>query len=401
LALLAPGLATPLLAQSANPDDARVPAEARVLFESLAVVPTIRLTNVGWDDNVLYANEGERKTGDFTATVSPGAEVWLRLPGVRVRGRSAVDFIYFREVTHYRSIDTDNSGRVELLLGRVTPYIGGHWAKTRHRQNLEIDLPVRRVDVGWDAGMDVRLTGKTSVGVTTRRFSVDYTGDTVYLNTDLARYLAGETAAEGVWLGYAATPLTTVGMSVQRHRNRFTFTPERDSDSVRISSVVEFHPLAPVSGRAEIGVIRRTFVDGEAAPFRGTVARIDLGYTLLGRTRFAIGLRRDLSYSYRADQRDYLQTGVELSVTHRLANAWDVRGTFGRFSLAYGLAESPGTPAGATPEERVRSYGVDVGRYIAGTRVGLQMTRQARRSDFTGGRDYTRTRIVSSVTYGF
>ena len=174
--------------------------------------------------------------------------------------------------------------------------------------------------------------------------------------------------------------------------------PERDADGVRVASFVEFQPFAVVSGRAEFGIIERTFLDGNAPPFSGRVTHIDLVYTLLGRTRFGLGVQRDLQYSYQADRRDYLQAGVEFSVTHRLADAWDVRGSVGYFTLTYGSAGSPGTGT-APDEETVLTYGVEVGRYIAGARVGLQVARQARTESVD--RNYERTRIVSSVTYGF
>jgi hypothetical protein len=35
-------------------------------------------------------------------------------------------------------VDTDNSGRVDLLLNRLTPFAEGR-TDTRHQQNLEID----------------------------------------------------------------------------------------------------------------------------------------------------------------------------------------------------------------------------------------------------------------------
>ena len=395
MALVALGAATPVLAQ---PD---IPEDARVLFKSLAVSPAIRLTSVGWDDNVLRVNKGDRPTGDFTATVTPAVQAWLRLLGARVRGRSEVGFVYFKELSQYRSIDADNSARVELPLGRLTPSVGGARANTRHRRNFEIDFPVRRVESSWDAGIDVRLTGKTSIGLMTERSRVDYKGDTVYLDTDLARYLGATARADGVRVRYAATRLTTVGADVQQYRNTFANAPERNSDGVRVMSVIEIQPLAQVSGRAGVGVIRRTFVDGSFPPFQGAVARVDLSYTLAERTRVAVRVQRDLTYSYRADQRDYLETGIELSVTRRLADAWDVQATLARFILAYSLGDAPRARTGESPAERVVSYGVDLGYRVGSSRVGFQVARQARTSDFSAERGYGQTLIASSLTYGF
>jgi hypothetical protein len=360
--------------------------------------PTIRLT-AGWDDNVFRVNNVDNPIGDFSTTVSPAAQASLLVSRLRVNGQGEVDFIHFRKISQINSIDILGAARVELLLGRLTPYFGGDWANTRHRRNFEIDLPVRQVDSSWNAGVDVRLSGKTSIGVMRRHSRVDYKGDTSYLGSDLAQYLGATAAINGVQFRYSLTPFTTVGADVEQDRTEFEIATERDSDGFLVASVIEFRPLALVSGRARLGIRSRTFVDGNAPPVRTAIGRVDLAYTLLGRTRFGVDARRDLSYSYRADQRDYLPTGVELTVSHRLGNAWEVGGALGRFRLNYGL----GVPSGplASRAERVLTYRVDVGYHIERTFVRFEVSRETRTSDFTVNRDYEATRIASSVSYGF
>jgi hypothetical protein len=129
------------------------------------------------------------------------------------------------------------------------------------------------------------------------------------------------------------------------------------------------------------------------------VTRFDLAYTLLGRTRTVLTGQRALSFSYRVDQRDYLPTGAELTVTHRIANAWDVTGALGRFNLIYGL----GIPNGplSSRSERVLTYRFGVGYHIEKITVGFEASRETRTSDFTVNRDYEATRVASSVSYGF
>jgi hypothetical protein len=393
LAALAVGAATPAHGQAGNPDDASGPSRPLVLS------PTIRLTDVGWDDNVFRVNKDANPIGDFTATVSPAIHASLRVPRVRASGRSQVDFIYFKRLSEIRSIDSDNGAHVDLLLGRLTPFVDGSWTNARFRRNLEIDKPVRRVDSSLSAGVDLRLSGKTSIGATTQRSRLDYRGETIYLDTDLARALGATATFIGARFRYSLTPFTTVGADVEQDRNDFAIAKERNSDGFRLMSVIEFRPFALVSGHAQVGIRRRTFLDGNVPQFQGTVARIDLGYTLLERTRFAVSGQRDLSSSYRADQRDYLQTGADLSITQRLGTAWDVVGTVGRFSLIYDLGDASRT--GTSRAERVLSYGIDVGYNIERTRVGFQVARQTRSSDFSGERGYEATRIGSSVTYGF
>jgi len=388
-AFVVAGALTPLCGQTGNPDTA--PAESKLS-------PTIRLST-GWDDNIFRVNTADNPIGDFSTTLSPDVQASLQTSRLRISGRGEVDFIRFRKVSEINSIDVLSTGRVELPLGRLTPYVGGDWTNTRHRRNFEIDLPIRQVDSSWNVGVDLRFSGKTSIGVMRRYSRVDYKGDTTYLGSDLAQYLGATAAITGVEFRYALTPFTTIGADVEQDRTEFEVATERDSDGFLVASVVEFRPLALVSGSARVGIRKRSFLDGNAPAFRTVVTRFDLAYTLLGRTRFVVTGQRDLSYSYRADQRDYLPTGIELAVSHRIADDWDVTGALGRFRLIYGL----GIPNGplSSRSERVLTYRLGVGYHIGKMIVGFEMSRETRTSDFTVNRDYEATRVTSSVSYGF
>ena len=380
---------TPLCGQGGNLDSATAPS---------SLTPNIRLTTE-WDDNVFRANTADNPIGDFSTTLGSDVQASLRMSRLRFIGRGEVDFIRFNKVSEINSIDILSTGRVELPLARLTPYVGGDWTNTRHRRNFEIDLPIRQVDSSWNVGVDLRLSGKTSVGVVRRESRVDYRGDTNYLGSDLAQYLGATAAITGAKFRYSLTPFTTIGADFEQDRTEFESVTERNSDGFLVASVVEFRPLALVSGSARVGIRKRTFLDGNAPSFRTVVTRFDLAYTLLGRTRFVVTGQRDLSFSYRVDQRDYLPTGAELTVTHRIANAWDVTGALGRFNLIYGL----GIPNGplSSRSERVLTYRFGVGYHIEKITVGFEASRETRTSDFTVNRDYEATRVASSVSYGF
>jgi hypothetical protein len=365
-------------------------------FRVLSLSPTFE-TNVGWDSNVFRVDKQQNPTGDVIMTVSPALQATLRLQHLRISARGDVDLIYYREVSQFRSVDTADDAQVDVPLGRVTPYVGGNWSNARHRRNFEIDLPIRRVDWSWVAGVDVKLSGKTSIGVLRRQSREDFQGETVYLDSDLSRYLGATTIIQGLRFRYAATPLTTFGVDVEQDRSEFAFAPERNADGTRVVATATFRPLAMLSGSVQVGVRRRTFKDNGAPPFQGLVSRVDLAYTLLGRTRFAVSGERGLTYSYRPDQRDYLQTGMALTITQRVANPWDVTGSIGRYDLVYGL-DGFGRSAST---ERVIMYRLGIGYHIKRARVGFDVGRQKRDSDFSGARSYEDTRIASSVSYGF
>jgi hypothetical protein len=359
------------------------------------ISPAIQITNLGWDDNIFRVSKDGSPVGDYTATVSPSVQASIPWSRMQFTGAGQLDFNYFQRFDAIRSIDSDGRGAIAVSLGRLTPHVGGSWTRARHRRNFEIDFPVRRVDRSYDAGVDINVSTKTSIGVMMRRSRVEYTGETVYLESDLASLLGDTATVRGIGLRYALTPLTTVGVDFEQENERLPHAPERNADGVRVASIVQFRPLALVSGEARIGVRSRTFSDRSAPPFRGMVTGVNLSYTLLGRTRFTLRAQRDLSYSYRPGERDYLQTGTEGFVTHRLGTAWDIGGNVGRFNLLYGLSDR------SARAERVLYYGVDVGRTMVRSRVGFQVGRQTRSSDFSVGREYEEMRISSSVTYRF
>ena len=387
-------------AQSEDPAD-----RARFHVGPLALAPSIRLTNIGVDTNVFRENEIDGPDRDVMATASPSTSAWLRLGRVRVSGYSQFDLIYFNRLAYLRAVDSENVGRVQVTVNRFTPYVQGNRIVTRHRRNLEIDAPIQRYDAGWTSGLGVRLTSKGSLDLQVQRHQYEYSGNTFYLGSDLALLLNRKVDTEGIGFRYELTPFTAVGIAVGRERNRFQFARDRDAESLRIRPAVEFKPFALVTGRAEIGVRRRRFVNSQIPDMTGLVANINLGYTLLGNTQLSVQAERDLSYSYHIDLEEYVLAGVSVSAVHRLSDSWDVGASISRYRLSYqqsGLVTGSSIASGE-PWETVRGYGAGMGYRLSNTRLGLQLEYSRRGVDPALGawRGYDGLRFTSSLTYDF
>jgi hypothetical protein len=390
------GAARPAQAQAQSPEP---PVDPPLQVGPLVLAPVISLRNLGHDSNVFNRSEDVNPQGDYTATLSPSVQAWLQLARVRLLARTQFDFYYFKELAELRGVDGDSLARVELLLNRLTPYFEGSITNTRHRQNLEIDAIARRRNDGGRAGADLRLTDKISAGVYALRSRLEYEPNSLYMGTDLGRELNHRSAGEGAAVRWALTPFTTISFQTERQRDRFESTGTNDSDIVRMAPTVEFKPLALVSGRATIGVQRRRFLAGGQPDFKGTFVFADLGYTLLGRTRFSVTARRNLEYSYLVGQQDYLVTEIGVSVIQRLGESWDVGGFLSRGHLTY-LATSNNPAAVPIPPETIPSYGADVGYNVGRTRVGFHLEHRER--DATSlDRGYKRLRMGSTLTYAF
>lgn len=373
------------------------PTDVPVRVGPLSLTPVIRLDGVGRDDNVYH--DADNRTSDFRAALRPRTDLWLRMGRARLSARSELDYVYFRRLDELRTVDTVNAARLDAAANRLAPFVAGTLSRARHRRNNEIDAFVRRRDETITIGTGIRLTDKTLVEIRASRSSVRYEEDAVFLDSNLAQALNRRATGEGFSLRYALTPLTTLSLDVDRERDRFDFATVRNSDSLRIGPAVEFKPFALISGRAYVGFRERTFHDPAIPKFTGTAARVDLTYTLLGRTSFNFAAERDLAYSYRQTNDDYVNTDLALSVNHRLAEPWDVGARVGRGRLAY-RASLPGSPV-VSYAERVRSAGAEVGYRLGHTRLGFHVDYFTRDSDIEAFRRYDRLLVSSSVTYTF
>lgn len=392
------------------------PTHAPVQVGPLVLLPAIQVSNFGYDSNVFNRDQKDKPISDYTAIANPAVDGWIRMPRVRLTAHSQLDYYYFKQLTTLRAFDTDNRVRAEVPLNRLTPYVRGTFVNTRHRVTLEIDALARHRDDLAVAGVDVRLTPKISAGAYVRRGQVKYEANSLYLGSDLATVLNHTSRGEGVDLNWGVTPYTTFTLEVQQGRDRFLLSPQRDSKSLWVSPVLEFKPLALISGRASVGFQRRTFITGVLPKFNGTVAQVDLQSTIRERARVSLSVHRELTYSYRLGVSDYLLTDVTGSIAQRLGDSWDVGASVGRGRVNYPtqiLAVPLGTPAGTDtataapapvviPDETVITYGLDVGYKIGRTRVALNVQHRARQTDQTTlNRSYDRLRVGTTVTYTF
>jgi hypothetical protein len=374
-----------------------VPRDSRFQYGPLTLAPSIRLTNFGFDDNVFAVNEARQPTSDFTATLTPDVRGWLTLPRIRVGAQAGFEFVYYKEIEGLRGVNADSGVRADVLLRYISPYVGGTFSNTRHGRNYEIDVPVRRRRTGVFTGANVRLTGKSSVDVRARRSATEYGTGTLSVENDPTDQLDYTSEGEGATMWYGVTPLTTIGVDVDRQRDRFELTPERDTNQIRVAPVLEFRPDAVISGRATYGMYKRENVGRDLPAYRGTFLLAALRYTLLGRTRFNVQADRDLEYSYRDRQQAYQYIGYNVSVTHRLADPWDVRATVDRHRLTYV------TGAGTfSPESEVRStYGVGIGYRVGRSRIVVSVFHTDRQSEEFPIREFQKLRVVSSLLYAF
>lgn len=370
---------------------------AKLRLGPLAVNPSVALTNLGIDSNVF--NESREAKHDFTASIEPQAQAWLRLGRARLSTRSRAELVYFQKYLGERSVNSDHQVRFEVLLNRVRSFVETSFLNSRQRPGYEIDARARRKEESLMVGGGIRLLGQTWLELVAHRSRVDFDADAEFLGTRLRDVLNRDVERFSAALRYPVTPLTTIVLLADTQRDRFDLSRIRDAKSVRIIPGVEFGTRALISGRAFVGHHSFKPLGAGVPGYRGLSALVDLGYTLRGSTRFEVRAERDVNYSFEVSEPYYVHTGIGGSVTQKIVRSWDVKATWAQEQLDY--RRVPASEAASARIDHVRRYGTGIGYWIKrDMRVGVDLDYYRRQSD-REGRQYDSLRAGTSVTYGF
>ena len=380
--------------------------EGSIRLGPLGLSPSIRVSNVGIDTNVL--NDPDTPQQDFTATFNPAMQIWLRAGPSRVRGSVAMSAIYFREFASQRALNTTDEVRWELPLNRFLPYVSYSIGKMRARPNQEIDDRVEYGTTNTGVGTTVRVGARTALVVQAQRGEVTFGSDEEFFGTNLSQALDRTTDTVGSSVRLQLTPLTTFVIAADVQRESFKFSPRRDAMMRGVRPGVEFSRSALITGSAYVGY--RTFdIDDPTVPdYSGVTASVDLAYVLLDRTRFSTRIDRDVVYSFSELQPYYVQTGAVFTVTQQLSSTWDVSVGTSRQWQDYQvstLAVVSGQPAASAPRSTLSeasqySYQFGVGRRLGRKmRVAFQADHAQRTSGLLG--TYRGTRFFNTVSYDF
>ena len=395
LALLAVLLSVPAFAQQVPSSVDDPVAEAPVRFGVLALDPRIGLTQLGVDTNVF--NSASNPQTDFTFTVVPGTELWMRTGRGLLSIDAQLEYVYFHEFDTERSTNSFASAQYEFRFNRMRPYLSGSTLNTRQRPGYEIDVRARHYETDLHGGTDLRVASKSILRLDYRHLDYTFANDAVYqgepLNEQLNRTLQ---AVEGSWR-QRLTALTTWVTRVSRETERFHFDDFRNSDSLRFATGFELGRFALIRGSAFVGFRNLTPADGGSLPeFSGITADIDASYTAPTQTRINVAVDRDVQYSYEDLTPYYLQTGWTATLTQRIIGRWDIQVTGGRDRLAYEAL----LPSEARTDY-INRYGGGIG-YALGDqlRAGFDI-HSYNRTSIDPGREYGVLRAGVSVTYGY
>jgi hypothetical protein len=384
--LLCAGVAT-----AGQPPDAIPPGT--VVLGPLHLTPSLVLKDMGVDDNVF--NEADDPKRDFTFTLTPRADLLLRMRRMRLTSSTVTDYMYYRTYRDQGGINNSSTGRVDVDLGALKPYATITGVSSKARVNNEVDARARHRDLLYGAGVSLKIASRTSLLLNGSRGKVAYEPDAAFRGVNLQQSFDGRRQSIDGGIGIALTPLTTFTMTVAREQQRFDLSPDRDSNSWRISPTFSFSPTGVLTGSASVGYRRFHTLSPALPDYSGLVSSVVVGATIYARNQLQGVFSRDAQYSYDRTTAYYLGTGGTVTWTLLVAGPIDMRLVGGRYLMDYrGGGDTPGS-------DRRTSYGGGVGyRFSNHARLGGNVEWSRRDSDRAADRSYRNRRIFAGLTWG-
>jgi hypothetical protein len=231
-------LSLPVLAHAQSAGDAeqidQVRHDARSHLGPFYVTPKISLRELGVDSNVF--NAGGEADSDFTATVTPSADIWVPVARrLLLRTTVGADLVWYANFRTERSIDPQVAERAELYLRRITLFVEGAYRNTRQRLNYEVDLRARHIEEAaggrcWRCGSRRSSRSKRPAAWTTS----GSTATPRRRHQPPAHVEPEDDRVRGCGAPPCSQPLTTLALRYEQIEDAFAYSPDRDSKSFRV-----------------------------------------------------------------------------------------------------------------------------------------------------------------------
>jgi hypothetical protein len=373
---------------------AQEPDKSLLTIGPVTIQPAFMIQNVGEDPNVF--NSATNPQSDFTMTISPKFNVGFTVRRSKTTFTQTADYVYFKKFASERGTNYSFVLREDVDLGILQPFATVSTASTKNRVNNEVDQRARHDNSEITAGTTLNVFTRTHVSFKARRNETTFDPNETFRGESLARAFDGVLRGFDTAAGVSLTPFTSLDVVFTNEQQRFDVAPERDSDTFRVMPTLSFSPLGLLNGTAAFGYRRFTPKDPSVLPYRGLVAQVAAGITVLDRHRFSTTIVRDVTYSYDQTAVYYLQNSIGGSWAYQIGRGFDSSIGATRNLMHYHKTATTG-PA----DDTYTSYDLAFGyRIFPRLRASVSGTFSNRSSQVSPDRAYDSNRVYGSVTWG-
>jgi len=251
------------LATDQVPRERTVPSEealkqqaghARFRLGPLRILPTLIVTNAGYDNNVFGTPEtcppitgcGQPKTSDWTATVSAGARFVAPLGSkIYVQGQALPEYTWYRELSNRRTFGGLYRGSLFGFFNRLSFEADGSFSKSFGFLTSETETRIIQVAKHGSANLELEFSRALSffAGAEALRVRNQSAGELPASPVDITGLDRDEGAARG-GIRYRISPRWDVSAAVEGTRSEFVERPQ-EANNQSVAYLIGIHYARP------------------------------------------------------------------------------------------------------------------------------------------------------------
>ena len=333
---------------------------------TLSLTPTVIVTS-GYDSNV---NREAPRIAARESYALPQLELTWRTP--RWLGVASTTHELTRLSGEEKGgVNWRGFGSLTFRGPHYKPYITYDRPRTNARPTgFEVGKRSVHLDDTLTAGVDVKATPRTTIGLKAQIDKTRWDADAAYAGSSLRETLNRDAKSASGSISYRLTPLTSLTGSADVSQFRFVNSPARDATSQAASAGVEFKSPAMIDGSASVGVYRFRQVQRAVTDFTGFAASSSLGYARPSGAYTRVEVSRNLTFSYDPNRAYFVLLGVNLSFSRPIGSKWHMVAFAGHHNIDY-----PATLGGVRPRGNRLEDGGVAAAYQLGpwTRIGASL----------------------------
>lgn len=285
--------------------------QARWRLGPLLLFPTLRISDVGYDDNVYLDGVDENPVSDYRANLSPEIKANMLLGGSLILSfTDNPEYMYYHKEKSRGGFGNSLSpGFKLLLLGRFA--LSGSYEYQKHFRQLsrEVNLLTENVAKGYHGELFYETARMSSLGISAdiREYShenLDLEGSA----TSLARQLNREERSVHGELYYSLSPVRSFFLRAGYTEYSFESAEAgwRDSTSWQASGGIRFAATGRINGLLSLGYKELRPKERGRRSFSGVFGNTELSMRL-GRITLRTVYSRDPMFSYLSDVYYYIE----------------------------------------------------------------------------------------------
>jgi len=210
--------------------------KSRLRLGPIRLIPTVKLSDAGYEDNVFGAPERDRlrKIADWSATVTAGTR-WIVPLGSKIylRGEALPSYTWYQKLSHRRTFGGLYRTSVLGFFNKVSLEAGGYAQKGFEFLPSEIETRVVQNVGQGSADLELELSPRLSLfgqgEIQSLRFRLPRADPVILVN--FARFDRTDGAVRS-GIRYRLSPIWDISAAVEQTRTGFVRTTKLDNESV-------------------------------------------------------------------------------------------------------------------------------------------------------------------------